>query len=440
MTRPYQKDSPEYERAFLGCLLEPNEQSMIGDCLSENPDAESYFYDTRNTCILNTIKKLYAALSPVNTVTVDQALRETGDLERVGGMNYLDTCVEEAPSPLNYPHYADKLKELWGRRRLILFAQSTESNAKSNRPLAEVQIEAETRILSLSLNAGTDHNHNIRTLSVQVLKDAEAPLEHEGTLSGLSTGFHGIDSLTNGLQPGELFIIAARTSAGKTALAMNIVEHVAVDCKIPVGVFSLEMTAKAITNRLVCSYARVDSKDIRSGNSKHADLGQFKNAANAIGSCDLYINDASEMTIDQMQSQARRWKSSHDVKLIVVDYIQLIGGGGFKENRTSEVGRISKGVKAMAKELGVPVLALCQLNRDCDKEQREPQLHDLRESGSIEQDADLVGLLYGAPDPEKRKPDPRPYILKVDKNRNGPTGDVALVFHKTFTRFESEPL
>jgi len=440
MTHLYQKDSPEYERAFLGCLLEPNEQSMIGDCLSENPDAESYFYDTRNTCIFKAIKRLYVASSPVTTVTVEQALRETGDLERVGGRNYLSTCVEEAPSPLNYPHYAEKLKELQGRRRLIGLVELIKREAESDRPWAEVQIEAETRILSLSLNAVTDHNHDIQTLSVQVLKDAEARLEHEGTLSGLSTGFHGIDSLTDGLQPGELFIIAGRPGSGKTALAMNVAEYVAVDCKIPVGVFSLEMTAKAIMNRLACSRARVDSKDVKSGNSKPADLKQFKNAANAIGSCPLYINDGTTMTIDQMQSQARRWKSRHGVKLIVVDYVQLIAGGGFKENRTAEVGRISKGLKAMAKEIGVPVLALSQLNRDCEKNQREPELHDLRESGSIEQDADLVGLLYAAPDPEKRKPDPRPYILKVDKNRNGPTGDVALVFHKTFTRFESEPL
>jgi replicative DNA helicase len=271
----------------------------------------------------------------------------------------------------------------------------------------------------------------------------------QGQLSGIATGFIDLDKMTSGLHPGEMVVIAARPSLGKTSLAMNVAEHAAIDQKLPVGVFSLEMTAESLVLRMLCSRARVNLRNIRDGFLAEQDFVKLTTAAGTLSRAPLFIDDTSGLSILQLRAKARRLQQQHGIKLFVVDYLQLLHSTARRaENRQQEIADISNGIKALAKELKVPIIVLSQLNRDFEKDKsRKPNLSDLRESGAIEQDADLVGLLYRADpeDPTKRREseddalsqDTVPINLLVAKQRNGPTGDVHLTFLRSITRFEN---
>jgi replicative DNA helicase len=268
----------------------------------------------------------------------------------------------------------------------------------------------------------------------------------QGVLGGIGTGFQDFDKMTDGLHGGEMIVIAARPSMGKTSLAMNIAEHIVVHQKLPVGVFSLEMTAESLMLRMLCSNARVNLRNIREGFMPESDFPKLTSSAGRLSNAPLFIDDTPALSILQMRARARRMSQQHGIKLFVVDYLQLLHSTSRRsqDNRQQEISEISSGIKALAKELKVPVIVLSQLNRELEKDKsRKPRLSDLRESGAIEQDADLVGLLYkpsagdddeGAP-PEEM--DGIPVNLLIAKQRNGPTGDVNLTFLKSYTRFES---
>jgi replicative DNA helicase len=265
-------------------------------------------------------------------------------------------------------------------------------------------------------------------------------------LGGIGTGFPDLDRVTDGLHGGEMVVIAARPSMGKTSLAMNIVEHVVLQQKLPVGVFSLEMTAEALVLRVLCSHAKVNLRNIREGFMSEHDFPKLTGAAGKLSNAPLFIDDTPGLSILQLRAKARRLWQQHGVKLFVIDYIQLLHSTARRsqENRQQEIADISSGIKALAKELNVPVIVLSQLNRELEKDKsRKPRLSDLRESGAIEQDADLVGLLYkpsGGEDDEGgavEEQDGLPVNLLIAKQRNGPTGDVNLTFLKSYTRFES---
>jgi replicative DNA helicase len=251
--------------------------------------------------------------------------------------------------------------------------------------------------------------------------------------------------MTSGLHPGEMIVIAARPSMGKTSLAMNIVEHVVIEQKLPVGVFSLEMTAESLVLRMLCSRSRVNLRNVREGFLAERDFPKLTGAAGKMASAPLFIDDTAGLSILQLRAKARRMHQQHGVKLLVVDYLQLLHSTARRaqENRQQEIADISNGIKALAKELQVPVIVLAQLNRELEKDKsRKPRLSDLRESGSIEQDADLVGLLYKPSSDDEEggggeDQDSRPVNLLIAKQRNGPTGDVNLTFLKSITRFES---
>jgi len=255
-----------------------------------------------------------------------------------------------------------------------------------------------------------------------------------------------LDKMTSGFHPGEMIVIAARPSMGKTSLAMNIAEHVALEQKLPVGVFSLEMTSESLVLRMLCSRSRVNLRNIRDGFLAERDFPKLTGAAGKLANAPLFIDDSSGLSILQLRAKARRMAQQHGIKLFVIDYLQLLHSTARRaENRQQEIADISNGVKSLAKELNVPVIVLSQLNRELEKDKnRKPRMSDLRESGSIEQDADLVGLLYkpssgddedGAPTGEEQ--DAVPVNLLIAKQRNGPTGDVHLTFLKSYTRFEN---
>jgi replicative DNA helicase len=282
-----------------------------------------------------------------------------------------------------------------------------------------------------------------------LVHDAIATIENyfgrNGQLGGLATGFADLDKMTDGLHGGEMIVIAARPSMGKTSLAMNIAEHVALEMKLPVGVFSLEMSAGSLVLRMMCSLARVNLRSIREGFMSEADFPKLTNAAGRLSASKLFIDDTAGLSILQLRARARRMAQQHGIKLFVIDYLQLLNSTARRsqENRQQEIADISSGIKALAKELKVPVIVLAQLNREIEKDKnRKPRMSDLRESGSIEQDADLVGLLY-KPDANEDEEagtveaDGLPVSLVIAKQRNGPTGDVHLTFLKPYTRFES---
>src|SRR5439155_6076265 len=269
--------------------------------------------------------------------------------------------------------------------------------------------------------------------------------QRQGMLTGLGTGLVDLDKMTSGLHEGEMIVIAARPSMGKTSLAMNLAEHAAVELRLPVGVFSLEMTADSLVLRMLCSRARVNLRNIRHGFFETQDFPKLTSAAGKLANAPLFIDDSSSLSILQLRAKARRMAQQYGIKLFVIDYLQLLHSTARRaENRQQEIADISNGIKALAKELKVPVIVLSQLNREMEKDKnRRPRMSDLRESGAIEQDADLVGLLFkpNANDDDENNAnadaDATPVTLFIAKQRNGPTGDVHLTFLKPYTRFES---
>lgn len=281
-----------------------------------------------------------------------------------------------------------------------------------------------------------------------LVKKAIATIEdfhqRQGMLTGIPTGFADFDKMTSGLHGGEMIVIAARPSMGKTSLAMNIAEHVVIEEKLPVGVFSLEMTSESLVLRMLCSRSRVNLRNVREGFLAERDFPKLTGAAGKMAAAPLFIDDSAGLSILQLRAKARRMHQQHGIKLLVIDYLQLLHSTSAraKENRQQEIADISSGIKGLAKELDIPVIVLAQLNRELEKDKsRKPRLSDLRESGSIEQDADLVGLLYKPSVDEEEggggDQDTRPVNLLIAKQRNGPTGDVNLTFLNSITRFES---
>ena len=306
--------------------------------------------------------------------------------------------------------------------------------------------EVERDVLRISESRAQDSVTTTKDLVTKAIGTIENFFSRKGTLTGLATGYADLDRMTDGLHGQEMIVIAARPSMGKTSLAMNIVEHVVLELKLPVAVFSLEMGAEALILRMMCSIARVNLRSIREGFMSESDFPKLTSAAGKLANSKLFIDDSAGLSILQLRARARRLHQQHDVKLFVVDYLQLLHSTARRsqENRQQEISDISSGLKALAKELKVPVLVLSQLNREMERDKnRKPRLSDLRESGAIEQDADLVGLLYkpNAGDDEDgaaaEEADGLPVNLLIAKQRNGPTGDINLTFLKNYTRFES---
>jgi len=306
--------------------------------------------------------------------------------------------------------------------------------------------EVERDILRISESRVQSFTVTIKDLVKKAINTVEDFHQRQGALTGVGTGFQDFDKMTTGLHGGEMVVIAARPSMGKTSLAMNIAEYVAIEQRLPVGVFSLEMTADSLVLRMLCSRSRVNLRNVREGFLAERDFPKLTGSAGKLANAPLFIDDSSALSILQLRAKARRMYLQHGIKLFVVDYLQLLNSTSFRaENRQQEIADISSGIKSLAKELNVPVIVLSQLNREIEREKgRPPRLSDLRESGAIEQDADVVGLLYkpkSAGDDEESGPaveeDAVPINLLIAKQRNGPTGDVNLTFLKSYTRFES---
>ncbi|MFM8358858.1 MAG: replicative DNA helicase, partial [Verrucomicrobiota bacterium] len=439
--------SLEAEQGVLGCiLLAPNEN--IGLCLEKLKAGAECFYDLRHQTIFKVLVEMFERKDAVDLITLSQRLKDSGQLEAVGGLAYLSGLQDAVPSAANLGYYLNILREKHVLRRMVSTCTGVVSRVNEfEGDVDQLLDEVERDILRISEEREEGSVRPMKDLVRGAIDLIQEYHQRQGGLTGLGTGFTDLDRMTSGLHEGEMVVIAARPSMGKTSLAMNIAEHVAVNERLPVGVFSLEMTAESLVMRLLCSLARVNGRAIRDGFMSEADFKRLTGAAAKLSKAPLVIDDTPGLSILQLRARGRRMWQQHGIKLFVIDYLQLLHSSSekAKNNRQQEVAEISSGVKALAKELRVPVIVLCQLNREMEKEKnRKPRLSDLRESGAIEQDADLVGLLY-KPSSEEEGEEPAaegdgggvPVNLLIAKQRNGPTGDVWLTFLKGFTRYET---
>lgn len=433
----------DMERGVLGCiLLSPNE--CLGHCIEKFKAESEVFYDLRHQTIYGEFLEMFENREAIDILTVHQRLKDKQQLEQVGGIAYLNSLQEAVPSAANIAYYTEIVHEKYVLRRLIQTCTNTVGQVYEHEgDVDEIMDNAERDILAIRQFQQTALNQSTPELVDEALRKIEIYNDRKGELLGLSTGLVDLDKMTGGLKGGEMIIIAARPSMGKTSLAMNIAERNAVDMKIPVGVFSLEMTSESLIMRMICSRARVNIRNITDGFMAERDFGPITSAAGAIRRAPLYIDGTSALSVMELRARARRMVQEKGVKLLVVDYLQLLHGHIGKkriENRQQEISEISGGVKALAKELNIPVIILSQLGRDLEKHKRKPMLHDLRESGSLEQDGDAIFLLYRAirgDDDEEIESDVCPVNVIIAKQRNGPVGEVNLTFLKSFTRFES---
>lgn len=438
--------SPEAEQGVLGCvLLSPNE--CMGECIEKLKDngAES-FYDLRHQTIYEMLAEMFNTREAIDVITVQQKLKDKQLLEPVGGIAYLSQLQDAVPSAANLSYYLDIVREKFLLRKMIQTCTEVVGRVYDYEGEVDALLdEVERDVLRISESRVQGAAVTTKELVGKAIHTIENFFSRQGALTGLGTGFTDLDRMTDGLHGSEMVVIAARPSMGKTSLAMNIAEHVALEDKLPVGVFSLEMSAEALVLRMMCSIARVNLRSIREGFMSESDFPKLTSAAGKLANAPLFIDDTAGLSILQLRARARRLHQMHGIKLFVIDYLQLLHSTARRaqENRQQEISDISSGIKALAKELKVPVVVLSQLNRELERDKnRKPRLSDLRESGAIEQDADLVGLLYkpSAGDDDEgnaEEADGLPVNLLIAKQRNGPTGDVNLTFLKSYTRFES---
>ena len=439
--------STEAEQGVLGCvLLSPND--CMGECIEKLKAGPEVFYDLRHQTLFQTLTEMYDQRAGIDLITLQQRLKDRQQLDGVGGLAYLASLPDAVPTAAGLDYYLDIVLEKYLLRKMIQTCASITSRVYEHEGEVDALLdEVERDIFRICEERVTGANPAIRDLVHKAISTIEEYHKNQGMLTGIGTGFVDFDKMTTGLHEGEMIVIAARPSVGKTSLAMNIAEHVALELKIPTGVFSLEMTADQLVLRMLCSRSRVNLRSIRDGFLAERDFPKLTGAAGKLAAAPLIVDDTSALSILQLRARARRLKQQHGIKLFVIDYLQLLHSTSRKaDNRQQEIADISGGIKALAKELAVPIIVLSQLNRELEKRGpgERPRLSDLRESGAIEQDADLVGLLYreskskeGEDDGNEAEQDAIPMKLYIAKQRNGPTGDVDLTFLKSYTRFVS---
>lgn len=437
--------SLEAEQGVLGCvLISPND--CLGICI-EKIKGVDIFYDLRHQAIY---REIVAMNDGLDIITLQQRLKDKQLLEQVGGIPYLNTLQDAVPSAANLTYYLDIVLEKAKLRRLIQTCTGAVSRAYDyTGEIDDLMSEFERDVLAINHESKSTDARPILNIVHGALGRIEDKINRKGEISGLSTGFADLDQYTDGMHAGDMMVIAARPSIGKTSLCMQIAEHVAVGLQIPVGVFSLEMTADSLIERALYSMARVNSRGFREGFVVEDSVFlKITSAAGKLSKAPLYIDDTPGLSIGQLRARARRMWQQFGIKLFIVDYMQRLHSTANKaqENRQQEIADISSGLKSVAVELRVPLIVAGQLNRESEKRtDRKPKLVDLRESGAIEQDADFVGLLYkpGVTDVEQDEEavedhDGVPVDLHIAKQRNGPAGvDVHFTFLKPFTRFES---
>ncbi len=408
---------------------------------------EQYFYIPAHQTIYLVLVDLWNAGAGIDLITFTQVLRDRNLLDSVGGAAFVTSLFTFVPTAANVGYYLEIVRDKYILREII--SACTEGARRSYEEQDQVDNlldEVEQKIYAVGEDRFKNQSLTMKDQVMEAIDAINKLWENKGSLSGLATGFIELDRMTSGLHEAEMIVIAARPSMGKTAFCMNIVEHIAVHEKRPVAVFSLEMSSQQLVQRMLCSSARVNIKRARDGFLAESDFDKLTNAAAKLAEAEIYIDDTAGLSILELRAKARRLSAQHKIELIVIDYLQLLRSNSRRgqENRQIEISEISAGIKGLAKELKIPIIVAAQLNRNPENRTGDskgrPRLSDLRESGSIEQDADLVGLLvrqeyYADSEEEKEETEGKAELI-IAKQRNGPTGDVSLTFRKEFTRFE----
>ncbi len=433
--------SIEAESSVLGGLLLDNHAwDRVGDML-----LDSDFYRHEHKLIFAAIGALINASKPADVITVYEQLQSLGKVEEVGGLSYLNALAQYVPSASNIRRYAEIVRERSILRRLVTASDEIATAAfnPKGRPVDKILDEAEQKIF----NIGEDSSRMkqgfqpMETLVVDLLDRVQEMADNPNDITGVPTGFIDLDRMTSGLQAGDMVVLAARPSMGKTAFAVNIAEHVALNEGLPVAIFSMEMGAAQLAVRIVGSIGRINQGNLRTGKLTDEEWPRLTEAIERLRTISLHIDETPGLTPSELRANARRLaRQCGKLGLIVVDYLQLMSGssGSEGENRATELGEISRGLKMLAKELQCPVIALSQLNRSVEQRtDKRPMMSDLRESGAIEQDADLIMFIYRDDYYNKDSKEPNVAEVIIGKQRNGPTGTVKLYFQKSQTRFEN---
>ncbi|MDD5438804.1 MAG: replicative DNA helicase [Candidatus Omnitrophica bacterium] len=428
--------SQEAEMAVLGSMLLDRE--AIGQAIEMIP-GDHAFYTAGHRIIYSVLVKLYDANKAVDMITLTEELKKQGKLEDIGGPSYIANLASVIPTAANIVHYAKIVKEKAILRNLISTASQIVSESYDTSTNVDGLLDkAERMIFDIAANKVETKAFSLKDIIKDSIETIDNLYQRKEHVTGLGSGFHEFDIMTAGLQPSDLIVVAGRPSMGKSALVTCMAEHIGVVEKKPVAFFSLEMSKEQLVQRLLCSHARVDFHKVRTGFLSQSDWPRLVSAAGKLSDSPIFIDDSPGISVLELRAKARRLKSKHDIQLIVLDYLQLMQGPQGIENRQQEISEISRAIKALARELNIPVIAVSQLSRAVEqRSDKRPQLSDLRESGAIEQDADLVILLlreeyYNQTDENKGIAE-----IIIAKQRNGPTGSVKLAFINEFTRFEN---
>ncbi len=433
--------SQEAESSVLGgLLLDNNSWDKVADLLVE---ADFYRYEHR--LVFASITSLVNTNRPADVITVFEQMQSQGKAEEIGGLAYLNSLAQYVPSSANIRRYAEIVRERSILRKLVSVSDEIATSAlnTNGRPVTNILDEAEQKIFSIGEEGSRMRQgfQSMDKLVVQLLDRVEEMSQNPNDITGVPTGFFDLDRMTSGMQAGDLIVLAARPSMGKTALAINIAEHVALKEDLPVAVFSMEMGASQLAIRIVGSIGRIDQGRLRTGKLIDDEWPRLSDAIERLKTVSLSIDETPGLTTSELRASARRLaRSCGKLGLVVVDYLQLMSGsgGGDGENRATELGEISRGLKMLAKELQCPVIALSQLNRGVEQRtDKRPMMSDLRESGAIEQDADVIMFIYRDDYYNKESKEPGVAEIIIAKQRNGPTGTVKLTFLKPITKFES---
>ncbi len=420
----------EAEQAVLGALLIDHEaiNTVSGIVRPE------YFYDGNNMLVYEAMIALYEERKPIDLLTLTHMLKKKKNYEKVGGSEYLTSLTNAVPTAANIEHYAQIMKETYVRRSLIrIAADMTNLSFQEDKPSAELLDTVEQSVFGVSQDNTRQGFLHIRDALATSFDKLDELHKNNSKYRGIETGFTDLDVLLSGLQDSNLIVLAARPGQGKTAFVINIAQHISSVNKIPVGVFSLEMSKEELVDRLLISQANIDAWKLKTGKLSEDDFEKLSTAMGELADAPIYIDDTPGITISEIRSKARRLQMEHGLRMLIIDYMQLVNPGRRFENRVQEVSYISQSMKNLARELKIPVLAVSQLSRAVEhRGERRPQLADLRESGAIEQDADVVMFLYTQ---EEEFTPQRIVKVNVAKHRNGAVGEKELLFRGDRIKF-----
>lgn len=424
----------EAERSVLGALL--LHPDAVGD-VSEIIQADD-FYSPKHRVIYEAIQQSFDANSTVDTIIVEEVLKLNGHLDEAGGMEALLDLAAGVVSAAGVNYHAEIVREKAIMRKLLETTLDISRMAYENNGVAKDLLdEAERRIFEIARVSVTTDIKNIGDILQDTFSRIELLRERQGRLTGLETGYHDLDDMMSGLQGGELIILAARPSMGKTSFALNLTERVASRGN-GVILFSLEMSKSQIVQNMLCARSQIDGQAMRKGRITDAQMRRLQEEAAGLYESEVFIDDSAGLTASSLRAKCRRIKAKHDIQMIVIDYLQLLTAGGRVESRQQEISAISRSLKSLARELNVPVIALSQLNRDVEsRDDHRPRMSDLRESGAIEQDADVIMLLHREEYFNPTEENAGMAQLIIAKQRNGPTGEVSLRFYRNYMRFEN---